>query len=176
MRQMNWTSHFVLCRQNNCFTIFLSCMGTLNLDLCKHSLIGKDICRGTVKKRSFSPLTQIPFKNSDKSEEGFTFQRGKSTPNMAGGECTPFTQPPATLIQTDGQSGGGEWVQLTQLHSPSVGWAQFRHPFKMCLCFALAFWGQSNKVRTVQDRASRFTVSRPFHRNMNVLLCILKCK
>ena len=83
---------------------------------------------------------------------------------MAGGECTQFTQP-ATVEAEPGQ--------LAQRHSASVGWAQFRHLFKVCLCFPLAFLGQSNRIRTVQGRVSRFMAYIPFHESINVLLCSL---
>lgn len=67
----------------------------------------------------------------------------------------------------------GEPGQLAQRHSASVGWAQFRHLFKMCLCFPLAFLGQNNRIRTVQGRVSRFMAYIPFHGSINVLLCSL---
>lgn len=150
-------------------------MGILNLDSCKHSLIGKDICRWTVKKSSLSlPWHKSHVKIVIKVRKDSHSKEVKPTPNMAGGECTPFTQPPATL-HTEGPAGG-EWVQLTQWHSTSVGWAWVRHPFKRCLCFVLAFGGQSNRIGTVQDRVSRFMASIPFHRSVNMLLCILKHK
>lgn len=81
---------------------------------------------------------------------------------MAGGECTHLTQ----MAKVEGEPG-----QLTQCHSASVGgWAQVRHPFKMCLCFPLAFLGQRNRIRTVQDRVSRFMVPVPTQEHKRVTM------